>query len=81
MIAMATLVSRILHVLLLLFSHKCFVLPDADLKGVESPRAFRVFGDQLVSNLTGIENPAQNIFGRQSCAQGYSQCGVYRFHT
>jgi hypothetical protein len=65
-------------VLALAFCSISSAFPEADLDGVEPLPAFRVQGGQLESNLTGMQSPALNIFGRQSCGQGYSQCGKFQ---
>lgn len=51
-----------------------FALPDADLDGPEPLRAFRMHGGEFLSNLTGVSDMKQDIFGRQACGAGYGQC-------
>jgi hypothetical protein len=62
---------------LFLLVSRTFGLEDADLLGSEPRPAFRMVGGQFASNLTGISNPEQDIFGRQACGQGYGQCGRF----
>jgi hypothetical protein len=54
----------------------CIALPDADLQGAVPLPAFRMPGSQAVSNLTAMSDLSQDIFERQSCGQGYGQCGM-----
>lgn len=73
---MAGNVSVMLSTLVLIFAQVCTAVLDADPLAPNPFPAFRMLGSQIASNLSVVSDFPQEIFGRQSCAQGYSQCGM-----
>lgn len=59
----------------LILTQVCIAVLDADPKAPSPLLAFRMLGSQVASNLSVISDFGQDVFGKQSCAQGYSQCG------
>jgi hypothetical protein len=72
---MLTMTLRAAFGLAFLQPHWVSAFPDIQPAEGEASRAFQVLGNLTHNGVTGLGGSQQNIFERQSCAQGYNQCG------
>jgi hypothetical protein len=51
--------------------------PELEQADIELPAAQSTFGNVSDNAIFGQENSLNLLYGRQTCAEGYGQCGVF----